>query len=302
MKYFQSSEPQTCIQTDKSGREIAHHGSDMLPVAVYHSDLSSEVIPWHWHDEFEFAVVDKGCACLAVNSEKHIVKEGEAFLINSGILHSITPVPNVPCCFRSVVFHPRFIGSIDSLFWHKYLQPIIENKNFSSLVLTPHNFAAADTIGSISNAFDSLEAACECYEFETRRLLSDAVLYLWRQLPAIQTAESSANIRNALRIKAMLGFIHANFAYDISTKDIAASANISESECLRCFHRTINTTPVQYLKEYRIQQAAEMLHGSKRKISDIALCCGFTDMSYFSRSFKAVKGCTPKAYRQDYDK
>ena len=80
-------------------------------------------------------------------------------------------------------------------------------------------------------------------------------------------------------------------------KDIADSATISVSECLRCFQATIGVTPIQYVKQYRIQKAAELLIASDRTISDIGGQCGFYDMSYFSKEFRKIYSCTPSEYR-----
>ena len=80
--------------------------------------------------------------------------------------------------------------------------------------------------------------------------------------------------------------------------EIAGSASLSESECLRCFHNTIGTTPIQYLKSYRIKKAAELLSNTERKIVDIGMACGFQDMSYFAKAFRGIYGCTPSEYRR----
>ncbi|MDE7197873.1 MAG: helix-turn-helix transcriptional regulator [Lachnospiraceae bacterium] len=71
----------------------------------------------------------------------------------------------------------------------------------------------------------------------------------------------------------------------------------STSECIRCFRGTINTTPIAYLKSYRLQQAALKLQLGTDKISAIAESCGFQEMSYFAKSFKEIYGCTPSEYR-----
>ena len=96
----------------------------------------------------------------------------------------------------------------------------------------------------------------------------------------------------------MLSWVHSHFDAELSTASIAASASISESECLRCFRRTIGTTPIQYLKQYRLQQAAKQLTETDRKVSDIAAGCGFQDMSYFTRGFREAMGCVPTEYRK----
>ena len=99
------------------------------------------------------------------------------------------------------------------------------------------------------------------------------------------------------RTKIMLGYIEKHLSESITISDIAEAAVISESECLRCFKRSIGTTPIQYLKELRIRRAAEMLSSYNCSVSYAAEHCGFLDMSYFSKSFRCLMGETPKQYR-----
>lgn len=47
-----------------------------------------------------------------------------------------------------------------------------------------------------------------------------------------------------------------------------------------------------------IQRAAELLRSTDWKISDIGTQCGFQEMSYFAKTFREMKGCTPKGYRE----
>ena len=99
----------------------------------------------------------------------------------------------------------------------------------------------------------------------------------------------------------MLQYIHNHFGEEITIDNIAASAAISKSECLRCFHNTIGTTPIQYLKNYRIERAAELLTDTEDKVVDLGIQCGFQDMSYFARAFRKVKGYTPTEWREKND-
>ena len=95
----------------------------------------------------------------------------------------------------------------------------------------------------------------------------------------------------------MLTFIQANYDRQLTIEEIAAACAISTSECIRCFRSTIGTTPIAYLKSYRLQQAALKLQLSTDKISAIAESCGFQEMSYFAKSFREMYGCTPSEYR-----
>ena len=96
----------------------------------------------------------------------------------------------------------------------------------------------------------------------------------------------------------MLAFIHKNYADPISVPEIAGTAGISERECLRCFQKTIQLSPIQYLMKYRIMQGAGMLLGNPAEsISEIATLCGFDSPSNFSKIFKRFYNCTPREYR-----
>ena len=91
-----------------------------------------------------------------------------------------------------------------------------------------------------------------------------------------------------------------NYGEAIDTTAIARSASVSESECLRCFRAAIGTTPIRYLREYRIEQAANRLTNSHASIADIAAECGFWDISYFTKTFREMKGVTPKVYQKEH--
>ena len=56
---------------------------------------------------------------------------------------------------------------------------------------------------------------------------------------------------------------------------------------------------MEYLNQYRINRAAEMLLGTDESIEDIAYDCGFNDISYFIKLFKRYKNKTPLKYRAE---
>lgn len=52
----------------------------------------------------------------------------------------------------------------------------------------------------------------------------------------------------------MISFIHEHFQENLDLAQIARAADIGERECLRCFKRAIQTSPLQYLLKYRVTQ------------------------------------------------
>lgn len=285
-----------CTRVDEKGLELVEHGTTLFPIACYHDDLAKEEVPWHWHDELEAAVITEGRAIVAAGGEKFIIGPGEGFFINSGVLHGAWNFGEEACRFHSLVFHPRLVGgSLDSVFFQKYLLPVTENSSFEGCILRSKN-----SLDAIEEAWQACVHEPNGYEFLARAALSQLMFHIHAQLPEVCVSTTGKAVRDGERIKVMLQYIHENYSNELTTRLIANSTAISESECLRCFRATIGTTPIQYVKQYRIQKAAQMLLSTMDKIADIGSRCGFQDISYFTKTFRQIRGCTPREYRETH--
>ncbi len=96
----------------------------------------------------------------------------------------------------------------------------------------------------------------------------------------------------------MMEFIELHYMEELTVEQIAKSVSVSSSACLRCFHETLNTTPMRYVMETRLKKAAAQLRSTNKSAKDIALDCGFNDTSYFTKLFRQKYGCTPGNYRK----
>lgn len=292
------SECRTAV--DRTGRELVEHGTTAFPIACYHDDFNVMDVPWHWHEEWEAVVITQGSCIVAAGNRNLTLKAGEGFFINSGILHGCWDVENTGCMFHSLVFHPRLVGgSLDSVFHQGFVQPLVDNAGLEFVPLYPNIPWQKQALEAIEAAWQSCTREEEGFVFAVRDSLSRLTLLLHSNIPGAVKSPGIKEVRNAERIKAMLSFIHEHFGSDLNMEMIAASASISESECLRCFRATISTTPIQYLKQYRLQQAIQLLLNTEEKISEIATRCGFQDMSYFTRVFREEIGVTPSQYRKN---
>jgi len=79
---------------------------------------------------------------------------------------------------------------------------------------------------------------------------------------------------------------------------LAASARLSAYHFLRCFEDLTGTTPHQYLLRTRLRRAALRLKRESTKIIEIAMDCGFGDVTNFNRAFRAEFGMSPRSYRR----
>lgn len=280
-------------------RELKEHGSFAFPIACYSNNTQTLSVPWHWHDELEMLVIEQGSALVHIDSAKYTLEQGSGCFINAGVLHSLEKINNTDVLEHCIVFHPRLIGgSMDSIFWQKYVLPLTLDHSFPGLLLYPDVPWQQKILSHIQTAWEACAKEYEDCEITTRNVLSECLGILRQQKPIQQKQLSEKTIRQSGRMKTMLAFIQQHFSETISVSQIAASASVSESECMRCFNRTIGITPIQYLKSYRLQYAARLLKETDLPITSVGSHCGFQEMSYFSRSFRKVYGYTPSDYRK----
>lgn len=79
---------------------------------------------------------------------------------------------------------------------------------------------------------------------------------------------------------------------------MAKQANMSQKYFCVYFKEMTRKTPIEYLILHRVECAAKKLRATDESIFDIALSCGFNDLSYFIKTFKKVKGITPAKFRK----
>ncbi|MCI8320939.1 MAG: AraC family transcriptional regulator [Dorea sp.] len=283
---------------DQYNRDQLTHGTTAFPAACYLDVLGENSVSWHWHEELEAVFVAKGDALVGIGSETYKFSAGTGFFINSGVLHSYQSASDTVCHLHAFLFHHRLIGgSPESIFHQKYVLPLLENKSKEYFYLNADETWQSDALRAIEKSWQLCVKEPVNFELQIRSVLSELMAVLCSHMPIEQAVPDAKSLRNIERLKQMLHFIQHNYAEDIHTADIAQSASVSESECLRCFRTTICTTPIRYLREYRIECAAQLLAAKNGRIADVAFQCGFQDVSYFTKTFRELKGCTPKEYQ-----
>lgn len=285
-----------------TNQETRVQGNADLPIGVYFQHLSAYrqgYTPWHWHREAELFFVVEGMVRVTTTAGEFILKETEGCFINTNCLHSMHPYECEDVIFQSVVFDPFVISSsISMLFDEKYLYPLLKCKQIPSVLIDSscvHHSFIYEKISSIIFREKKQEFG---YEMVMRNYLSEIWLKILSLVQEeIRRAPRGANL-DYERIHAMLSFIHENYASELSVEDIGQAASISVSECSRCFQRCLKQTPFDYLIDYRLRQASELLLHTDQTISEIALGVGFNSTSYFSSRFKESLGVSPREYRK----
>lgn len=288
---------QTCsLNRNRDRRELSAHGTLSFPCAGYstlYSDDREDSIPWHWHEEIELIFIKSGNLDLYLPQKKFHLKKGELFFVNSNILHSAAAVPF--CELHSLVFHPHLItGAGDSVFAVRYINPLTRCEAASGCLIEESIFHTDEFI----SAFQALARDMPGYEFMVRESLSHVCFALCQKYKEEIDGQSTSGSQSGIRIRTMIDYIQCHYQDRLELSQIAGSAGISERECLRCFKREIQLSPIQYLLKYRIAQGASMLlENSDMTVSEISIACGFDSPGRFSQLFRRYYQCSPREYR-----
>ena len=102
----------------------------------------------------------------------------------------------------------------------------------------------------------------------------------------------------AWRSRRLAAHVDANLGGKIVIKDLAASLAMSVGHFCRAFKRTFGTPARTWIRDRRIELAQGLMLTTGASLSEIALRCGMSDQSHFTRSFRHIVGETPFSWRQ----
>ena len=127
-------------------------------------------------------------------------------------------------------------------------------------------------------------------------------LYLFIDYLARSAAEIKIRQGSKLRdfyIHEALAFIEQNFQNDITVEDIAEVCGLNRSYFGKIFKEAVGKSPQDFLLNYRMVKAAELLKLTKLSVGDISNAVGYDNQLHFSRAFKNIYGVSPKNWRTE---
>ncbi len=89
-----------------------------------------------------------------------------------------------------------------------------------------------------------------------------------------------------------------SYADALDIEALARSVHLSRAHFIRSFRDTFGETPHRYLQRRRLERAMALLRETDRPVTDICFDVGFTSLGTFSRTFHAIVGTSPSAYRE----
>ena len=92
--------------------------------------------------------------------------------------------------------------------------------------------------------------------------------------------------------------ISAHLDGNLPLQRVAELCGLSTSHFAHAFRRTVGVAPHRWLLRRRVERAIDILGGGRDSLSDIALACGFSDQSHFTRVFRRATGHSPGGWKR----
>ena len=130
---------------------------------------------------------------------------------------------------------------------------------------------------------------------------------MFRLLPVIFTAKDYTLVgkpvrieREVRRMQQVSAYVMTHYVHPISLDDMASEVGMNRSAFCSWFKRCKGMTFSQFVTQYRLNTACELLKHSQKSVSEIGYLVGFSDVPHFVRVFTKEKGVSPGRYRKEY--
>jgi len=248
---------------------------------------------WHYHPEIELVYVNNGSGKRQVGLNLSNYNDGLLILVGSNLPHTgFTDYFDDERKEVVIQFKEKFLG--DSL------KEVFEFKNIFNLLKTSKKGIVFE--GDIKKKIGLAMLGLQ-YETSFQKVIT--LITILNDLSRSKNYEilniSNYNINGINeneRIRKAFNFIKDNYKKEVSLEKVAKEVHMTVPSFCRYFKSQTNKTFIQFLIEYRINNALKLLTQSDKDIKNISYECGFNNYSHFNRSFKKINLISPSDYRK----
>lgn len=285
-------------------KETGTKGDFMLPFVAVNTIMPDfyTTYPMHWHDEMEIIIVDSGEFEEEIDLEKYIVHEGDIVIINPCKLHSFRVSDGQRTRFRSIIFNmSMLINNNTDACAIKYFTPFLDGMYINPIVISRNSPAHSELEACVKNLIEIYHTKPPFYEISLKSGLYDLFRVLFTHYFIPEEKEPAIKDTTTRNIKIILDYVSENYMNPITIEELADSVNLSKHYFMRFFKKYMGTTCIEYINDYRLNVATNLLLTTGMQITEISSRIGISNLSYFNRIFKKKYNMTPKEYRYNVD-
>ena len=280
--------------------EKVNHETAERPFSIHHTYVGGEntnALYLHCHPQAEFFYMEEGEVTFVVEDRTFLLRGGEAVFIPPGLSHNADKEPGMACRYSALVFSLEWLFGYLGGKGNLYEAFLMKNRYECIRVFRPEEDSCEGMLARLSGFRNYMDLPIQSYEM---RLLGELMISMQDIYNAVSDGMCYDERVDASREGVRRGIDYIQLHYDkgIALSELVECSGYSESHFCHRFKAVTGYTPFAYLNRIRISKAAERLVVSDDKITEIAVDCGFDNISYFNRVFRREMGMSPSAYRK----
>ncbi len=280
-------------------QETKDHSDSYFPYNTYPCTIPLDFtrIPPHWHGDVELIVIKAGQGIINVDTHSYYVKAGEMIIVRPGQIHSIYHDRMHEMVYENIIFNPKILYSTATdLFTFQFFELFLD-LNYNFIV---HIQKSTPNSCELNSCIIKIDEYCNTkpknYQMMIKSLLYEFFfLYVQNQE---QLIKSNAG-KNLGKMKQVISFMEKNYTEELTVNWVANEFGFSYSHFLKLFKENMHVTFTNYLNDYRLNKASDLLRTTDNSIMEIVELVGFNNLSYFNRIFKERYKMTPREYRKN---
>lgn len=262
--------------------EEYHNSGTILPCIPFlhiHRRFDKPSQATNWHDNPEIQLCVEGEGFVLIDGERYPFQKGDIVVVNSGQVH--------------------FTGTDSALTYHC----LILDDTFCRIANLPYQQFRFETAFQDAKMAEHILEVVALWAEEDLCKVTKLQIAVAKLLIALRERHTVAAQRGQRRTPATEGvrgairYLRAHFEEQISLDALSRAVYMEKSALCKTFKRLTGQTVVEYLNNYRCEKAKEFLLAGKT-VSEAAGLCGFHNLSYFTKTFKAASGKLPSAYKK----
>ena len=234
----------------------------------------------NWHENLEVQLCEEGEGSVLLDGQRVGFAQGETVVVNTGIIHHT--------------------GTEGSLVYSCLILDLAFCRE-AGIDPTALRFAAHIASKKIALLFHEIEhtlyaCASPCRTARLRRLALSLLIILREEhtLPGVPGEAAGTTYQN---VKNAIQYIRTHESEPLSLATLAQALYVNKYVLARQFKAVTRQTVVQYVHSCRCQRAHALLQAGAT-VSEAARECGFTNLSFFARTFRRYIGLSPSACKR----
>ena len=274
--------------------ETINYGNS-LGLRLYHN-IDYEDYPEHWHVGIEIIMPVEDTYRVGVGEQWYDLGTGDMIIINSGVIHALQAPPRGERIILQ--FDPALLYNLKEMETLLFMMPpVVFLKRQDNTEL--YRFLR-ERLDRIISEYDGNSTFREAYIYA-----SLIEMYVGMGRFEVYSDEHKDKHQSDTKqqeyievVMSACTYINQKYMENLTLEEVASVSGFSKFHFTRVFKQYMNMTFYEYLNSKRVKRAEELLYNKEMSITDVAMNSGFSSLSAFNRTFKALRHCSPSDFRK----